>query len=122
MIFKYNIRLIAAKNYITGWRLISEDRVPSEEYEFTKPLSELLRDENDRFQWTIQDNPDYDPEVDHIDDRYIIGNDPIPLTPEELQAKQEAQGKADYIAVMPDLVKTLETRIAILETTKEITL
>ena len=88
MIFKYSVRLIAAKNYITGWRLISENGVPSEEYEFTKPLSELLRDENDRFQWTIQDNPDYDPEVDHIDVRYIIENDPIsPPVPTEQEVE-----------------------------------
>ena len=114
--------MIAAKNYITGWRLISENGVPSEEYEFTKPLSELLRDENDRFQWTIQDNPKYDPETDAIDDRYLIEHKPISLTSEELQVKQEAQDKANYIAAMPDLVKSLGIRIATLETAKEMTI
>ena len=38
----------------------------------------------------------------------------------EIILQQEAQEKAEYIAAMPDLVKTLETRIAVLETAKEI--
>ncbi len=45
---------------------------------------------------------------------------PYPLSVAELAEKQEQEEKEIYIATMPDLVKTLETRIAVLET-KEIT-
>ncbi len=33
----------------------------------------------------------------------------------EITMQQEVQEKADYIATMPDLVKSLETRISVLE-------
>ncbi len=121
MIFKYETQLIDTENYITGSRLISEKGTPDGEYEFTKPFNQPVLDENSQLQWTIRDNPKYDPEIDSIDDRYLIEHKPISLTSEELQAKQEAQDKAKYVAAMPDLVKTLEARIATLETAKEIT-
>lgn len=40
---------------------------------------------------------------------------PYPLTETELTAKQEQKDKESYIAAMPDLVKSLETRIAAVE-------
>jgi len=116
MIFKYETRLVQEKNYITGSQLVSEKGVPSGKYEFAKPFMRSLLDKNDRLQWTIRDNPDYDPKIDHIDNRYIIEKDPIPFTPEELQAEREAEEKADYIKAMPDLVKNMVTEIEGLKT------
>ncbi len=121
MIFEYSTQLINGLVYITGSHLSSESGVPSEDYEFSKPFNQLLFDENDRLQWTIEVNSKYDPETDAVDDRYLIERKSLPLTAGELQVKQEAQDKANYIAAMPDLVKSLETRIATLETAKEIT-
>ena len=40
---------------------------------------------------------------------------PYPLNAIELTEKQEQEGKEAYIAAMPDLVKSLEARIATLE-------
>ena len=53
----------------------------------------------------------------HWDDeiKRIIGK-PYPLNATELAEKQEQEEKEEaYIAAMPDLVKTMETRIATLE-------
>ena len=104
MIFKYYIQLVNTEYYIVGSRLISEDGFPSGEYEFTKTLNQSLLDENDRLQWTIKDNPDYDPKTDHIDDRYLIENKPIPLTAEEIETKRLMEVKAKISAELPDLI------------------
>ncbi len=120
MIYKYDVQEINEEFYITGSRLLVEKGAPKDKHEFTTSFTESLLDDNCKFQWTIKDNPKYDPETDAIDDRYLIEHKPISLTSEELQVKQEAQDKANYIAAMPDLVKSLETRIVTLETAKEI--
>ncbi len=104
MIFKYSIQLVDTEAYIVGSRLISEDGFPSGEYEFTKTLNQSLLDENDRLQWTIKDNPDYDPKTDHIDDRYLIENKPIPLTAEEIETKRVMEVKAKISAELPNLI------------------
>ncbi len=57
----------------------------------------------------------WDDEIKKIIDK------PYPLSVAELVEKQEQEEKEAYIAAMPDLVKGLETRIATLETAKEIT-
>ena len=48
-------------------------------------------------------------------------------TPEQLQAKQEAREKVEYIAAMPELVKSLEAeiislkgKVEVLETAREV--
>ena len=45
----------------------------------------------------------------------IVDKLPQEIIDIEITMQQEAQDKADYIAVMPDLVKSLEARIATLE-------
>ncbi len=105
MIFKYDTCLIDTFTYIVASRLISEKGAPSEEYEFTKPFSvREVADENGKPQWTIRDNPDYNPEVDHIDDRYIIENKPVLLTVEEIETKRVAQVKAQFSVEISDIV------------------
>ena len=96
MIFKYDVKKINGLNYIIGSRLIEEFGNPSEEHEFKKPLGKSLLDENDKLQWTIRDNPDYNPETDRIDDRYLIEHNPIPKTPGEI-AQEEKQAKKDRL-------------------------
>ena len=51
----------------------------------------------------------WDDEIKKIIDK------PYPLNATELAEKQEQEEKKAYVAAMPDLVKTLETRIAGLE-------
>ncbi len=51
----------------------------------------------------------------------VIDKLPQNIIDAEKTMQQEAQDKANYIAAMPDLVKSLEIRIATLETAKEIT-
>ena len=111
MIFKYIITTINSLNYISGSRLISEKGTPSGNYEFTKPFGSMgdlrvrnLTDENGKLQWTIRDNPDYDPETDHIDDRYLIEHKPILLTADEKETKRAAEAKAKLAAELVDLI------------------
>ncbi len=55
---------------------------------------EDFTNENGKLQWTIQSNPDYNPEIDHIDDRYLIENNPIPTpepTPQEVENQIQEQ-------------------------------
>ncbi len=51
----------------------------------------------------------------------VVDKLPQNIIDAEKVMQQEAQKKADYIAAMPDLVKSLETRIVTLEIAKEIT-
>ena len=51
----------------------------------------------------------------------VVDKLPQSIIDAEIILQQEAQEKAEYIAAMPDMVKSLETRIATLETAKEIT-
>ena len=58
----------------------------------------------------------------HWDDQLEkIIEKPYPLKATELVKKQEQEEKEAYIAAMPDLVKSLVSRITVLETAKEIT-
>ena len=50
----------------------------------------------------------------------VVDKLPQEIIDAEITMQQEAQEKADYLAAMPDLVKSLKTRIATLEA-KEIT-
>ena len=50
----------------------------------------------------------------------VVDKLPQNIIDEESVLQQEAQEKADYITAMPNLVKSLETRLAALEA-KEIT-
>ena len=50
----------------------------------------------------------------------VVDKLPQSIIDAEIAMQQEAQDKADYIEAMPDLVKSLEARIATLEA-KEIT-
>jgi len=104
MIFKYDVCKIGEKTYISGSRLISERGSPEGEYEFSKPIRDLLSDTDKALQWTIRDNSDYDPEVDRIEDRYIIERDPIQPTTEELEAKKQAAIKQQLTAELPDII------------------
>ncbi len=104
MIFKYGVKEIDEKFYVTKTALLSESGTPKEEYELTEPLTEPLLDENHQLQWTIRDNPDYDPEVDHINERYLIENKPIPLTSQEIETKRMVEVKAKLAAELPDLI------------------
>ncbi len=51
----------------------------------------------------------------------VIDKLPQNIIDAEIILQQEAREKADYIAVMPDLIKSLEARLGALETAKEIT-
>ena len=104
MIFRYDIQNLDGKDYIVGTRLISEKDTPSELYEFSKPFTGDWFDANGKLQWTIRDNPDYNPEIDPIDDRYLIENKSIPLTPEEIETKRLMEVKAKISAELPDLI------------------
>ena len=97
MIFKYSVKKIKDKIYITGSRLISESGNPKEDYEFSRAFGKDLIDENGKYQWTIRDNPDHNPETDLADKRYLIENNPEPFTPDEI-AQQEEKKKKDQIA------------------------
>ncbi len=50
----------------------------------------------------------------------VVDKLPQNIIDAEIILQQEMQEKADYIAAMPNLIKSLETRIATLETAKEI--
>jgi len=104
MIFRYNVQLIYTKYYITGSQLVSEKGTPSAAYEFTKAFDQPLLSKNERLQWTVRENPDYDPKTDHIDNRYIIERDPILPTNEELEVEKQAVIKQKFIAELPDLI------------------
>ncbi len=104
MIFQYDVQEIDEKLYIVGSRLTSENGNPTEEHEFSQPFTEDFADENGKLQWTIRDNPDYNPETDHIDDRYLIENKSIPLTAEEIETKRLMEVKAKISAELPDLI------------------
>ncbi len=45
----------------------------------------------------------------------VVDKLPQSIIDAEITMQQETREKAEYIAAMPDLVKTLETRIAVLE-------
>ena len=104
MIFQYLTRKINGLDYIRGSRLISEKGTPSNLLEFSKAFSGELCDANNKLQWTIRENPKYDPEVDHIDDRYIIEHDPIQPTVEELEADKQAVIKRQLVTELPDII------------------
>ncbi len=104
MIFKYETKKIDSLIYVMGSRLISESGTPSEKYEFTQPFMQEVNDANRKYQWTIIDNPDYDPKTDPIDDRYLIEHKPIPLTAEEAETKRMTEVKAKISAELPDLI------------------
>lgn len=93
MIYKYDIKEINGLQYITGSRLIEEFGYPSEEYEFAMPFGQEQIDENGKYQWTIRDNPDYNSETDHIDDRYLIEHNPELFTLNEIAQKEEKEKK-----------------------------
>ena len=114
MIYKYDIKEINGLQYIKGSRLISEKGMPSEDNEFTGPFGPRnqfevrnITDENGKYQWTIRDNPDYNPETDYIDDRYFIENNPEPFTPDEI-VQQKDKEKKDQLDVEYPQDKILE--------------
>ncbi len=104
MIFKYDVQEITGKFYIIGSRLTSENGNPTKEHEFSQPFVEDFTNENGKLQWTIQSNPDYNPEIDPIDDRYLIEHKPIPLTAEEAETKRLMEVKAKLATELPDLI------------------
>jgi len=104
MIVKYTTKIIGDKTYIIGSRLISEKGSPSEKFEFSSPFAQDLLDARGKLQWTIQENPDYNPDTDHIDDRYLIEHDPIQPTAEELESARRDVIKQKIAADFPDLV------------------
>jgi len=104
MIFQYLTREINGLDYICGSRLISEKGIPSNPLEFSKAFSKELCDPDNKLQWTIRENPKYDSETDHIDDRYIIENIPLLPTSEELEAEKQAAIKRQLVAELPDII------------------
>jgi len=103
MIYQYKIKTIDGIRYICGSSLIAEKEGPTEPYQFSKPFNRRLHQEG-RLLWAIRENPDYDPEIDHIDDRYIIEYDPVQPTAEELEAEKQAVTKQKLIAELPDII------------------
>jgi len=104
MIFQYETKEINGNIYITGSRLLAERGQPGKSYEFGSAFNRKITDQNGQFQWTIRENPDYDPKTDHIDDRYIIEHNPILPTPEELEAERQAAIKRLLVAELPDII------------------
>ena len=101
---RYDIKTINGKNYIVQSQLISTKEGPKEFYEFTKPFAKNLVNEYGKLQWTIRENPDYDSETDHMDDRYIIEQKPIQPTTEELEKERKAAVKRQLVAELPDII------------------
>jgi len=104
MTFLYRTQQIGEKTYITGWKFVDPKRSPKEPYEVTRTIRRPLMDENRRFQWTIRENPDYSPETDHIDDRYLIEYDPILPTAEEIEAEHQRKIERQLQAELPKLI------------------
>jgi len=105
MVFKYLVRTVNDKQYITGFSLKSVKGIPTGLYEFTEEFKQpLLSKEYNKLQWTIRENPDYDPETDHIDNRYIVEYDPIQPTAEELEAEKQMAIKQKLTAELSDLI------------------
>jgi len=104
MIYQYDVQPIGGKQYISAVRLISEKGEIYTENQLTKAPRGDLRGPTGKLQWTIRENPDYDPKTDHIDDRYIIERDPILPTNEELEVEKQAVIKRQLVAELPDLI------------------
>jgi len=104
MVFQYKITIIGNRRYILSSELISETGAPRESFQFTQPFTLELRNEEGKPQWTIRENPDYNPETDHIDHRYIIEYDPLEPTIEEIEAKCREKIKHQLQNGLPDLI------------------
>jgi len=104
MRYKYEIQVIGQKKYIKAVHLISEKEEPTGEYEFSRALKDNLLDENGKLQWVIRENPNYSPETDHIDNRYLIEYDPISPTAEEIEAEHQRKIERQLQAELPKLI------------------
>jgi len=104
MIFKYNTQSIDKKVYIVGSVLKDVEGSPSGEYEFSKGFTETLTNENGKLQWVIRENPNYSPETDHIDNRYLIEYDPISPTAEEIEAEHQRKIERQLQTELPELI------------------
>ncbi len=105
MIWKYYFRSINQLNYLTGTEFVSNnspDIFATDE--FPKPFAESIFDVNVKPQWVFNINPDYNSEIDPIDDRYLIEHKPIPLIAEEIETKRLMEVKAKISAELPDLI------------------
>jgi len=104
MIFQYKTKTINGLKYLVESRLISKKGSPSKPLQFSRPFTEDLSDENRKLQWTIRENPNYKPEKDHIDDRYIIEHNPISPTTEELEGKRQQKIRDQFQTELVDLI------------------
>jgi len=112
MIFKYDIQRIGKKDYIIASRLLNERGNPSGNYEFPRAFIESLIDEDGKLQWTIRENPEY--RKTEQAERYLIEHDPVSLTPEEANAKQEREKQKQIQAQYP-LTKIIELQDAAIQ-------
>lgn len=104
MIYMYETIMINNKHYINGSRLLREIGVPSQPYEFSKVFKRNLVDKNGKLQWTIRENPNYNSQTDNINDRYLIENDPIPLTSKETETQRIAAIRSKIVNELPDII------------------
>lgn len=104
MRFRYITKSIQGKTYISGVILIAEYGMPREPYEMSQSFIEDLLSKDGKLQWTIRENPDYDPVADHIDSRYIIEHQPLALTSEEKETKRWAAVRRQFAAELPNII------------------
>ena len=104
MIFRYQTYERGGKTYIVESVLVSATEQPSKPFECTRPFIQDLRDKHGKFQWTIRENPDYNPQTDSVDNRYIIEKDPIQLTNEELKAEHQQKVRQQLQGELTDLI------------------
>lgn len=105
MIYECTIRKINGLDYISGCKLVSEKGTPSEPLQFSrKPYHGGLSDKNRKPQWTIRENPDYDPKVHHVDQRYIIEKVIIPLSDVEKQKYRKQKVVQNLMGEIAELI------------------
>lgn len=101
MIFQYETQRIGTEDYISGSFLVSEEGMPSGNFEFSRGFAEDLFDENFKLQWAIRDNPDWGKEGA---ERYIIELKPQVLTVQEIEDKRQQGVKSQFSGEIVDLV------------------
>ena len=114
MIFKLDTKKIGGKRYCTGSHLVSEKGIP--DYILENDTNVLLEwaDENYKYQWEVVANDDFDSEIDIGKENrpFVLMQNPIVLTEQELQKKEEKIIEKEILSQV-SLVNIIEAIIAL---------